>query len=457
MKINKKLISKLLMITGAMGIVIVPTALSLTSCSSSSDTEAKITLKYDSTFEYLDVNNQSKVGAYVINPDDKDAIQHSKYLEINLSGVNAGNNTYLSLPLWLYDSTNVFEMQLEVFGITNIIFDDGSSQTQTSYPKNMRSFHIHCPSLEQFTIGLNTHQYNNLKELYFDYDNDHKPQLEKLDVTLPVLYRLDITWYHKLTTLNINAPELNILDADGSNLENFDLSHMPKIESLQIGAVGNLDFSNNPELGSLDLTLNGVSTLNFDTCLKLETLDISSDYLINMNKITNPKLKSLDIYNDNTTQLDLSSCPLLSDVSILSDNFTTLNVSSNVNLTRLTVDSYKFTELNVANNPKLAHLNLMGCNLTELNIRNNPELEYLDLSGNELDTLDCSYNHKLSSIDLGVSTTLTQIDIQGCSSLSKLDFNSNPNHIVKVLYDDHTLLEPSSIDFNNVNFYKAIK
>ena len=81
--------------------------------------------------------------------------------------------------------------------------------------------------------------------------------------------------YHKLSSLNLDLPLLEVLDCGGGVLKELDLSHFPALKRL---------YCNDNELSDIDLK----------KCSNLVELGCSSNELVELDVSNNTKLKSLN-------------------------------------------------------------------------------------------------------------------------------------------------------------------
>ncbi len=240
MKLNKKWIAKCLLITGALGIIVVPTAAILTSCSSGSDNDTPhsdnltIKLKYQPDLEIWDINKVTHTGAYVVDSQDISAINACKNLTIKLDPTNIPPKglLYVSLPGVMGDHHTIEHIELDFNNIKEIVMNDGSNSTYTPFPDSIKSITVKNSnpssdiSLETLNIE-NQYAYDSLTNLTIN------PGVKniKIDDT-PITEFKSNSDYQKIAVINdINLKSLDISNAtnitdlnisDSKNLNNID-------------------------------------------------------------------------------------------------------------------------------------------------------------------------------------------------------------------------------------------
>ncbi len=334
-KMNKKLITKLLFMTGALGIIVIPTVATLTSCSSSSTEDkdnndktsiTKITVAYDAT----KVNSDGTTGAYVLPSDvTMDDINQPRLQLV----VNANETSVLDIGTELLNCDKVKEIIIDNTPVTGI---------NGFLPKH----------LEKLTITNNS----NLTMLLSAYGtpnefknnlHDGYPSVLIIDYNISISYKIadndnlstislgscddtESRIHSTSTTVDIlNNKKLSFLTIEYARLDNLNLTNEKSLEKLALGAsiIGNLDVSGITELkelrlvyfsvvNNLDASNSGLTTMlitnpewtpqvTTDT-IRIVNLNLSNTHLTKLNvENLDPRLKTLNINNCN----DLTSVP----------------------------------------------------------------------------------------------------------------------------------------------------
>ena len=129
----------------------------------------------------------------------------------------------------------------------------GGSKDTLTMPKTVKI--ENCPNLVE--VDLSDQRVKNL-------EIENCPQIKYLTCN-----------YHKLSSLNLDLPLLEVLDCGGGVLKELDLSHFPALKRL---------YCNDNELSDIDLK----------KCSNLVELGCSSNELVELDVSNNTKLKSLN-------------------------------------------------------------------------------------------------------------------------------------------------------------------
>ncbi len=319
--------------------------------------------------------------------------------------------------------------------------------------------------------------------IFDNFDRDHDGVLSNAEMN-------DVTWI-QVSTDNIVSvkgieyfPNLEGLDCSGGRVYNeYTGNYDPTgiLASIDISAntalmdfrcpdnagVTEIDFTNNTELISIDISNNSLTSIDVSNCVKLQSLNCESNKLqrldvsmmpdlfelfCSMNQLAsldvshNTRLRSLNCYGNILTALDVSGntdlvylmCPVnqisslvigsntkLVELSCDNNRITGLNLSELASLEQLYVYNNPLGTLDVTNNAKLRELDCDNTGLTSLDISHNPDLDYLYFSGNSIRTLDLSHNPALATLSAG-SNKLTSLDLTANPLISRLYCEDNP-------------------------------
>lgn len=182
-------------------------------------------------------------------------------------------------------------------------------------------------------------------------------------------------------------------------------------------------------LKSLSLTSNtGVTTLNTSTFPLLEILNISSSKVATIDLSRNPRLKSLNVNSSTLTSLDLAynnELITLNCSGLKSLTNRTIILKNHPQLTRIVCSGSTLTMLNVSGCTALVYLDCNGNNLSELDVCNSPKLEQLYMQSNSIRSIDLSKSVELTNFNCS-SNQLSALDMQACMKLYDFTFSSNP-------------------------------
>lgn len=215
----------------------------------------------------------------------------------------------------------------------------------------------------------------------------------------------------------LNNPDL--LTGAIYNLISLDVSDCKALSTLNLmTSVSDANTGNNLKLQYLNCSATPIETLSLTKCTELVSLDCSKTKLSTIDLSNNTKLRSLKLddsgwgassYTTGTTPklqtLDVSPCTELRELSCA------WNVA--------TQQRNPLSALNVSNCTKLETLNCRGSSLTALDLSKNTALKTLVCSYNSLQTLTFGENDALTSLTCDVNSSLNEIDISGCTKLTK--------------------------------------
>lgn len=260
----------------------------------------------------------------------------------------------------------------------------------------------------------------------------------------PRLGSVDLT-SNKLKTLNINNTKIKNLTVNFNELESIDLSGQTNLAYLSL--IGNnlshIDLSDSSLVNQVHLTYNNLSSLDFKRNTGLFTVNAG-----------NNKLDSINI----------SEIAILRNLTLKNNNLSNLDVSNNHELRNLDISENKLINIDLSQNSKLASLSAYYNNLSSIDFSNNPKLGSADLRGNNLTNIDLTTNtemvglyaghNKLSSINLSNNTNLSNLNLSH-NDLSNIDLSLNVN-LDKVTLD-HNSLDSIDVTSNIVLEYLSIR
>lgn len=316
-----------------------------------------------------------------------------------------------------------------------------------------------CTSIYELTISGNT-------------------GITSLDVSgLPNLTILNINGCTGITSLDVSgAINLSRLDIGGTGITNIDMSGcMALVDFLASGSAlsGDLDYtyltnlslidlSNSTGVTSLDVSnistlhylilsgCSGVTTLNTTGCTGLWEVAINGTQISTVSMANYTSLISIEAAGcTKLTSIDVTGCTEFAWVVL--EGCTALQSLKLNGCTKIrTLDMSGYDELNsltyldVRNNSNLTELNLSALTeLTTVDVDMSDNLTYIDISNTKLSAFDssamsnvkifmCMYATNLTSIPLGNATTLSTLNVTGCSSALNIDLSESSS-----LYSDY--------------------
>ncbi|PKY50280.1 L domain-like protein [Rhizophagus irregularis] len=178
---------------------------------------------------------------------------------------------------------------------------------------------------------------------------------------------LYVRGYSNLSTLDCLKTGFTNLEINGcSQLNEVDLSKLPKITSLSV-----IDCSN---LSNLDCSSTGLTSLKISGCYRLEKFDCSKlPKLTSLSAIDCLKLTKLDCSNSEITDLEVSD---LIELNCSNTSIKELSLNLCPYITKLDCSNNKnLKNLDISNCFKLGSINCSNSKLTSLDISYCPELE----------------------------------------------------------------------------------
>lgn len=279
---------------------------------------------------------------------------------------------------------------------------------------------------------------------------------------------LDLSFAEGLENLDIDFRDTRItsLDLSGNTcLENIDLEintlaelTLPpgsdRLEKLHLSstALTTLDASGHTRLRELSLC-NGLTSLNLGNCSALTDLSLSgsvSSALTELNISGCTSLRKFYLYGEAPLDsLDFTGCEFIDNIEIMyNPTIASILIPDARDLSYLRIDGFSsLAELSLAGS-SIDYLNLYNCDaienldlsqlditrlnvyhcdaLTGINLASNPSLRYFSSRENNLlATMDLSGTTALDSLDIYLCGTLSVLNLDGCTGLSYLNFESS--------------------------------
>lgn len=185
------------------------------------------------------------------------------------------------------------------------------------------------------------------------------------------VYGEDITalrcfWNH-LTSLTLQAPELEILHCHTNQIASLDLSMCPKLRVL-------------------DATDAGLESLKIKGLIAMETLVCDGNHLSELDLSGMTHLTLLECFNNELSHLDLRDCSDLAKLATHKNKLTTLQVAGLARLETLSCWRNQIEEIDLS---AAVHLNALDCSenkLTKLILSPSAPLDKIELYNNQLST-----------------------------------------------------------------------
>lgn len=279
---------------------------------------------------------------------------------------------------------------------------------------------------------------------------------------------LDLSFAEGLENLDIDFRDTRITSIDLSGntcLENINLDintlaelTLPpasdRLEKLHLGstALTTLDASGHTQLRELSLC-DGLTSLNLGNCSALTDLSLSgsvSSALTELNISGCTSLRKFYLYGEAPLDsLDFTGCEFIDNIEIMyNPTIASILIPDARDLSYLRIDGFSsLAELSLAGS-SIDYLNLYNCDaienldlsqlditrlnvyhcdaLTGINLASNPSLRYFSSRENNLlATMDLSGTTALDSLDIYLCGTLSVLNLDGCTGLSYLNFESS--------------------------------
>ncbi len=458
MKINKKILLKGLLMTGALGLITIPTVATLTSCSSSDDTDDKKqpNIIIDTTKVSFDFNEFMKIQSW-----DTTSLNTIKLQDI----VNTINETDTSLisKCFVNEDTKEFNQATEsvVASINNETYrtiiiqweiNDNYRFDDTKACGLILDVKVPEPSYT-FTTTLiydpDCLLANDLRGAYVIDPKDHD--------NIAACHDLHI----KCERVS-NDSEFVDFPSGGGAL--WRASNVEKV-TLDLGSIEHFWGMEGLPYDMKSLTINGdrvdehsmyASTFSKSRYSNLKSLTFNTP---NMQEFgygyggsfpKNSPIEYLKINDDNLTAINLLNLTNLKTLKFSTTKYlkTPLDFTDTTSLTDLEFDiAVDLNHIDFNKIPTLKILKVGGKNFTQMDFSNNPLLETLTIWGNSISTLDLSSNPLLKSLIIQNMNNLKTINIENTSDLKEINglVDMNPNHDIDIYYNDST-----GYDINNL-------
>ena len=274
----------------------------------------------------------------------------------------------------------------------------------------------------------------------------------------------DLLWVYcfkcKLTSLDLTKnPLMAYVECNDNKLGTLNVSKNPELEHLICNSCGlkELDLSNNKKLTHLDALRNGLKKLNISECTKMKRLDIwDNPELGSVDISVFPDLQYYNCANNGLKTLDVSHNPQLNKLNCAYNELKTLDISKNPKLAVLICEDNQLKSLDVSNNPRLHFLQAFINDFTKLSIGDNRFLVHVYEKGETDDVMGIATQWEIDYIgddstggdskyflcvdnDVTLNTTATKP--QSGTSVYREDDDTDPQYlmtreyVIKALYE----------------------
>lgn len=282
---------------------------------------------------------------------------------------------------------------------------------------------------------------------------------------------------HALTgnTVKIYGSEIQVLQAQESDILSADVSNAPALTRIMLGGNGmtSLTLGNHPSLTGIYAGANKLTSINVAGCPALRVLSVEENLIEgSIDCSAMAQLSKVDISNNKVQELILPNHSTLYEVACAYNELTQLDVAGRSGLAELTAHNNQIHQIDLSGLTSLESIYLGENGLESIDISGAPSLETLQLAGNNLTAIDLSHNtaltgiylfdNNLQSLDLTRNTAaswvnisnnqIADIDLTKCSRLSlfiasgnrlsQLNLKNNPS-VVRLELDNNML---TSID-----------
>ena len=209
------------------------------------------------------------------------------------------------------------------------------------------------------------------------------------------------------TIENLDVSEKNITDLTGIE----DAINLINLNAQRNQISGNLNFSFNPKVETVDLAYNSLKEIEFNDNQFLRKLWLYNNNTIDKLEILNsPELEELTIHDNKITEVDIKNSPKIKNIRIWNNPISSLDIShlndlqviyawdlsgpitigqiSNLRIAGL--DRNNFGSLDLSLMEKLEGFSCNDCGISEITLPKTDKLRVLDLSNNSLSKLDLS-------------------------------------------------------------------
>ena len=267
-----------------------------------------------------------------------------------------------------------------------------------------------------FTSGMVGVEYSSTVEVKGGFSSYSWTYSGTLPTGLKVLRNGSKFTLYSTPTKEGNYPfTLTVSDKNGkTNTKTFNISIAPA--GIAVNSTNFPDANFRSYVNNFDKDGNGY--LSDSEIASVKTINVAGKNISNLKGIqlfTN--LEELVCSNNSLTTLDLSGNNNLKALYCSNNKLTSLNLSGNRKLETLECDNNQLTALDVSKNTALDYISCIGNKLTKLDVSSNTALKYLYCNDNQLTELTLGNNSVLQEVNCKDNSSLTTLDIQGCSKL----------------------------------------
>ncbi len=226
---------------------------------------------------------------------------------------------------------------------------------------------------------------------------------------------------------------------------NSNTLRLTRVNWASLKLAGRMDFSDFPELATLNCPNNSIQLIDVTNSQKLERLDVYTNNLSVIDVTTNPLLNYLRLGFNHISTVDLSNNPNLVFFCCTGNKFNTLDLSDKEHLQTfyclsnglrsLCIDNCnalkegfcdmnQLDTLNLFNLPNLQKFHCSFNGLKSLSFDNCTALEELLCNDNSLSVLDLSDCVNLTKLNCN-KNKLTSLSLEGCNNLTTLNCENN--------------------------------
>jgi Leucine-rich repeat (LRR) protein len=445
---------------------------------------------------------------------------------LSLETVNCDSNQLNNINTAVANNTILTDLSCANNDLSNLLITNYEGLTTLNASANtltelnvMSNINLSVLSVSNNQLSeINLTNNTNLVEVFASQNN-----LATLDVSENTLLEQLNFDFNEITAVDLNSNVLlEFLSGSNNQLTNLDLTtntelievnvSSNQISSLTVsnnlGALKQINTSNNQLEGDLDLTTMAITTCVFQQnqtvfCPETIAINLSNNLLsfvniqngintdiTNFNATGNPNLECIQVDDVNTIgaswikddTTDYNEDCNFGETFVPDDNFeqalidlgydvgplndyvltTTIEILTNLDvsgygisdltgiedfsaLTDLNVSNNALTELDISSNINLLSLNCSANLLTDLELTNNTELTSLNCSSNAISSLDLSASTNLSDLNISDNTFTTFLP----SEVPSLQvFNGDNNSIVELDFQQNQFLSSISCQSN---------
>ena len=227
------------------------------------------------------------------------------------------------------------------------------------------------------------------------------------------------TWFGNLETLKIS--NASITDAHWEKIKTY-LPDTIKVLEIADNTITTLDVRNYTELTGLRISrCSSLTSIDLSKNTELTNLECANSNLTTLDLSNNTKLTNLTIGGASLAFPDLSKNTALTALSVSIEGLTSLDVSGLTGLYEFSIDGADITEINLTANASLGIFYAGNCaELETVSLPSSAPFEYIGVwYCDKITTLDFSES-TVQYVEVGECSTLTALDLSGCSNLVDL-------------------------------------